>query len=68
MNKELLYRIIHNHNDTTRTLSQFLGISRVTLIRKINRTKGADFTQGEICRIRAKYSLTDNEVIKIFFS
>lgn len=68
MNKKLLYKIIHTHNDTTKTLSQYLGISRVTLIRKINETKNACFTQGEISRIRAKYCLTDSEVVKIFFA
>lgn len=68
MNKKLFYQIIHAHNDTADTLSKYLGISRVTLIRKVNETKNACFTQGEISRIRVKYCLTDSEVIKIFFA
>ena len=34
---------------------------------KINETGGAEFTQGEIGRIRNKYGLSSEEVVDIFF-
>ena len=36
------------HGDTGTTLSQYLGMARSTFSAKINETKGAEFTQGEI--------------------
>lgn len=67
MNKNLLESIMKVHGDTGTTLSQFLGIARSTFSAKINETNGAEFTQGEISKIKAKYMLDANEVDEIFF-
>lgn len=67
MNKNLLESVMKAHGDTGTTLSQFLGIARSTFSAKINETNGAEFTQGEISKIKEKYSLDANEVDGIFF-
>lgn len=55
------------HGDTVLELAKYLGIHKGTLYEKINGTR-QEFTQGEIKRIAARYSLTDRDVIEIFFS
>lgn len=67
MNKNLLESVMKIHGDTGTTLSQFLGIARSTFSAKINETNGAEFTQGEISKIKEKYLLDANEVNNIFF-
>lgn len=67
MNKNLLESVMKIHGDTGITLSQFLGIARSTFSAKINETNGAEFTQGEISKIKEKYLLDANEVNNIFF-
>lgn len=67
MNKNLLESVMKVHGDTGTTLSQFLGIARSTFSAKINETNGAEFTQGEISKIKEKYLLDANEVNNIFF-
>lgn len=56
------------HGDTGTMLSQYLGIARGTFSSKINETNGAEFTQGEIKRIKEKYHLGAEEVDSIFFN
>jgi len=53
--------------DTGLNLAQYLSISRTTLSCKMNETNGAEFTQGEIQKIKEKYNLTPEEVDEIFF-
>lgn len=67
MNKNLLESIIKAHGDTGTTLAQFLGIARSTFSAKINEKNGAEFTQGEISKIKKKYLLDAKEVDEIFF-
>lgn len=67
MNKNLLESVMKAHGDTGTTLSQFLGIARSTFSAKINETNGAEFTQGEISKIKEKYLLDANKVDEIFF-
>ena len=55
------------HDDTGQSLSEYLGIARQTFSNKINETRGAEFTQGEIRAIKEKYRLTAEEVDSIFF-
>lgn len=57
------------HGDNQNILAAALGISRVTLSRKINEkeeTKG--FSQPEISTIIKRYNLTDKQVNDIFFA
>jgi DNA-binding transcriptional regulator YiaG len=54
-------------NDTNESLAKYIGISRSRLNAKINGTGGAEFTQGEIQKIRDKYDLSNDEVNDIFF-
>ena len=56
------------HGDTQEVLANYIGISVQRLNAKLNRTNGAEFTQGEISKIKEKYNLTDEEVVLIFFS
>ena len=56
------------HGDTGATLALFLGIARSTFSAKINETNGAEFTQGEISKIKARYSLDAEKIDKIFFT
>ncbi len=67
MKKLKLESIMRLHGDTGTSLAKFLEMSRTTFSAKINETKGAEFTQGEIAKIKIKYDLSPNEVIEIFF-
>lgn len=68
MNKLKLESIMKLHGDTGTDLARFLNIARPTFSAKINETKGAEFTQKEIAKIREKYKLSSDEVVEIFFS
>lgn len=68
MNKKLLRSEMILHDDTNSTLANTLGISPQSLSSKMNETNGAEFTQKEISKIRARYNLTDEKVIAIFFT
>lgn len=67
MNKARLESVMKLHGDTGKSLAMFLGMARPTFSAKINETNGAEFTQGEICKIKEKYGLTPKEVTDIFF-
>ncbi len=67
MNKLKLESVMRLHGDTGTSLAKFLKMSRTTFSAKINETKGAEFTQGEIAKIRSKYNLSPSDVIEIFF-
>lgn len=67
MNKLKLESVMKLHGDTGTSLAKFLRIARTTFSAKINETNGAEFTQGEIARIKEKYSLSPEDVIAIFF-
>lgn len=66
MNKNLLESVMKANGDTGTTLSLFLGMARSTFSAKINEN-GAEFTQGEIAKIKKKYLLDADNVDKIFF-
>lgn len=68
MNKLRLESVMKLHGDTGTSLAKFLRIARTTFSAKINETNGAEFTQGEIAKIREKYSLSPEDVIAIFFN
>ncbi len=67
MNKLKLESVMRLHGDTGTSLAKFLNMARSTFSAKINETNGAEFTQGEISKIRKKYALTPDEVTEIFF-
>lgn len=68
MNKNLLESEMKKHGDTGTVLASFLGMARSTFSAKINETNGAEFTQGEIAKIKMKYSLDAEKIDKIFFN
>jgi DNA-binding transcriptional regulator YiaG len=67
MNKQLLRSIMVLHNDTNKTLAEYLGISEKSVNDKINE-KGTEFKQSEIAAIRKRYNLSDEQVSIIFFN
>lgn len=67
MNKSKLESVMKLHRDNGQTLADFLGIARQTFSSKINETRGAEFTQGEIMLIKEKYNLSASEIDDIFF-
>ena len=56
------------HKDTNVTLGKALDIAYQTVSAKLNNTNGAEFTQGEITILKERYSLTPEEIDKIFFN
>lgn len=68
MNKRMLKSKMDLFGDSGKELSEYLGISRSRLSSKMNKTGGAEFTQGEILAIKEKYNLTGEEVDSIFFT
>lgn len=68
MNKNMLESIMKAHGDTGTALSLFLGMARSTFSAKINETNGAEFTQGEIAKIKNKYELDAESINEIFFN
>lgn len=67
MNKNMLESVMKLNGDTGTSLASYLGIARSTFSAKINETNGAEFTQGEISKIKQKYSLCGEDIDKIFF-
>ena len=53
-------------DDTGQTLAEYLGIARPTFSNKLNETRGAEFTQGEIRMMKERYNLTAQDVDAIF--
>lgn len=68
MNKLKLESIMKLHGDTGTSLARYLGMARSTFSAKLNETNGAEFTQGEISKIKEKYSLNAEEVELVFFN
>ena len=68
MNTTLLKSKMVLFGDTNTTLGKALGIAYQTVSAKINNTNGAEFTQGEILKIKNRYGLTPKEVDEIFFN
>ena len=54
------------HGDTTADLVSDIGISPQRFSAKLNEYQGAEFNQGEILKIRERYSLTDEEAVLFF--
>ncbi len=67
MNKNIFMSVVIKNGDNCSVLASVLGISRITLSRKINE-KGTSFTQPEIKAIVNRYSLSPEETVSIFFN
>ncbi len=67
MNKNALVSKYKLHGDRQEDLAKYIGISVQRFNAKLNGTDGAEFTQGEIQKIKEKYNLTGEEVNAIFF-
>lgn len=68
MNKNELVSKMKKHGDNQTDLANYIGISVQRFNAKLNGTGGAEFTQGEIVKIKEKYNLTSEEVDAIFFA
>lgn len=67
MNKALLRSMMVLHDDTNKSLAEYLGISVKSVNDKINEN-GTEFKQSEIAAIKKRYDLSDEQVSNIFFS
>lgn len=67
MNTLKLKAVMVLNKETGGDLAKVLGITRGTLSLKMN-DKGAEFTQGEICKIKDHYRLSPEDVDSIFFT
>lgn len=67
MDKNKLRSFMALHGDTNKTLSEAIGISERSFSNKINET-GSQFVQSEITAIKDRYSLSDSDVVSIFFA
>lgn len=67
MNKEMLRSIMVLHGDTNKDLAEHLEISEQSVSAKMNEN-GTEFRQGEIAKIKDRYSLSADQVDLIFFS
>lgn len=67
MNAKELKSVMALHGDTYKDLADLLNISETSVGNKINE-KGTEFKQGEIAKIKEKYSLSSEQIDSIFFS
>ena len=56
------------HGDRQSDLAKYIDISPQRFSAKINEKDGAEFTKGEIGRIKKKYNLSAKRVDEIFFA
>ena len=56
------------HGDNQSDVAECCGISLARFNAKLNETDGAEFTQGEIGKIKERYNLTSDQIDLIFFS
>jgi DNA-binding XRE family transcriptional regulator len=68
MNKNEFVSKMKKHGDNQSDLAKYIGISVQRFNAKLNGTGGAEFTQGEIQKVKEKYNLTSEEVDAIFFA
>lgn len=66
MDKNLLRSIMVRNGDTNASLAAYLGITEQSVSNKINEN-GTEFKQGEIAKIKEKYSLDSGMIDRIFF-
>jgi hypothetical protein len=54
--------------DTNESVAKYLGITPQRNSAKVNGTKGAEYTQGEIAMLKSRWNLSPVEVDEIFFA
>lgn len=67
MNANELKSCMVLHGDNMAILADYLGITDQSLRNKM-RPDGTEFKQTEIARIAARYSLTPDQTMRIFFA
>lgn len=67
MSKNELVSVMKKHGDRQEDLAKHIGISPQRFSAKINEKDGAEFTKGEIAKIKEKYNLSAEQVDVIFF-
>ena len=67
MNTKALKSVMVLHGDNIVSLANYLGISEQSFRNKM-RENGTSFKQGEIAMIVARYKLTPDETMTIFFA
>ena len=67
MNAKLFRSLMVLHDDTNKSLADYLGISEKSVNDKINE-RGTEFKQSEISAIIKRYSLTEEQVLNVFFN
>lgn len=65
MNSNILKAVMVRNNDTQEKLAEFLGLQVSGVNARINGK--IDFRRSEINAIRARYNLTAEETVEIFF-
>lgn len=68
MNKKLYRSKMALNDDTNLSIAMTLGITPQRNSAKVNGTKGAEYSCGEIIKIKKRWSLTPEEVDAIFFT
>ena len=68
MNKNMLVSKMKLHGDRNEDLAKYIGVSPQRFSAKLNGKDGAEFTQGEIAKVKERYTLTGEEVDAIFFN
>ena len=68
VNKQRLKSVMALHGDRNEDIANYMGISPQRFSAKLNGTKGAEFTQSEIQKVKEKYNLTCGQVGAIFFA
>lgn len=68
MNSSKLLGIMKEYGDTQASLAKVLGISRITLRRKVYELDDSCFNRVEIMIIKKRYNMSDETVKEIFFA
>ena len=68
MNKKMYRSKMALFGDTNESVAKYLGISPQRNSAKVNGTKGAEYTQGEISKLKIRWKLSAEEVDQIFFA
>ncbi len=67
MNKKMYRSKMALNGDTNLSIALFLNITPQRNSAKVNGTKGAEYSCGEIIKIKKRWKLTPQEVDAIFF-
>lgn len=68
MNKKMYRSKMALFGDTNESIASYLNITPQRNSAKVNGTKGAEYTQGEIALLKKRWNLSAREVDQIFFA